>query len=334
MRSLGIGLVASLLLAGAALAESPGQGNRSRIEVIPSSGTISSPLSLEEINSKEIARAIDGISLPWSLTTCQRIRDVVTHFQVVEAAPVMAARLKKLACKDPGAALILLQAIAQSEGHSLGEDEGVIYLDLLPRLKTVFEWRAAWTLLLMLETREYDQTVYRECARYLELCEKNAAPQTEALRALLEGEAIEILSATTEMRETLGLARQPRITREIEIYLDAGTAYPQYTMAWSAQRLIRETRGGEPEVQAEATRPDPERTEEVVQELKSFLSRLPLDNTRIEEEEERRLQLLRAIEFFGGDLNPWQKDYLKANDQPNPRTFLWRDYGRTAMQRK
>ncbi len=107
--------------------------------------------------------------------------------------------------------------------------------------------------------------------------------------------------------------RQRRIEEEIRAYIGVEYGFLEYLQPWAATRLRRETWAAEPAQQTER-KENPALRADVAKLLQDFLGKLDEDPELAEDAEEKeaaKLQLLRAIKFFDGQISEQDEIFLE-----------------------
>jgi hypothetical protein len=134
---------------------------------------------------------------------------------------------------------------------------------------------------------------------YLELQETISQKLDDANRAAAE--KAEILSKTS---------RKERIVEEIKAYLAIDYGFIEYLQPWAAMRLRRETWAPRPEEQI-VREEKAELKTEVVDSFRRMLGEVDaLVGPDEEDKEAAKIQVLRAIKFFGGEISEEDEQFL------------------------
>lgn len=106
-------------------------------------------------------------------------------------------------------------------------------------------------------------------------------------------------------------SRKQRMDEEIKAYLAVGYGYIEFLQPWAAMRLRRETWAANPDEQT--TRPqEPPLKKEVAEAFRDFLGKIDtLPGHDDDDKNAVRVQVLRAIKFFGGEISEQDEQFLQ-----------------------
>lgn len=104
--------------------------------------------------------------------------------------------------------------------------------------------------------------------------------------------------------------RKIRLAEEIKAYLAIDYGFLEFLQPWAASRIRRETWAPEPDRQT-VRDPKPELQNDVVTAFRRTLGQLDDFGLSDEEKESAKIQILRAVKFFGGTVDESEEQFLE-----------------------